>query len=235
MRKVKRKKAAIVAAVAVVVLVVMAATISLETFDPKITVVNNSKSVTFTWKLQSNSTANITGNVVSYFQVLKDNSTRSTVAFSAEFVPLPNPSANNELFFEFYTNITGNLSSVLHPDYITFMMNDYGNNTNFIKGGEVQTSFSIPTKADNVSPINNGLDNSFGHIGSLSYSAKLLNVLSSGHSTYHFRFKGMTLITLSYSSLVNKTTGNTFNLYAQLKGLSKPVTCGITFMITTVA
>jgi len=113
---------------------------------------------------------------------------------------------------------------------MTFTLNDYGNNTNFVQGGEVQESYSIPTPADNVSPINNGLNNSFGNIGSLSYSAKLLKVSAAGHSVYHFHFNGITDITLSYSSLANKTTVNTFHLYAQLKGLSKTVTCELTFI-----
>ena len=75
----------------------------------------------------------------------------------------------------------------------------------------------------------------FGNIGSLSYSAKLLRVPATGHSVYHFHFNGMTLIWLSYSSIANKTTLNTFHLYAQLKGLSKVVTCELTFVITTIA
>ncbi len=230
----RRRVISIIASISIAVTVVAAA-VSLQPHDPGLVVVYNSQSVPFTWTLTSNSTANITGSVTSYFQMPNDNATNSTLCFNAEFVPLPNPSANNELFFEFYTNITGNISSVMHPDYITFKLNDYGNNTNYVQTGEVQTSYSIPTPADNVSPVNNGINTSFGHIGSLSYSAKLLNIPATGHSVYHFHFNGMTLITLSYSSIANKTTLNTVHLYAQLKGLSKEVTCELTFVITTVA
>ena len=154
-----------------------------------------------------------------------DNLTLSSVVLSAKFVPEAVPDANNNIFFEFDISITGNTSSALHPDYITLMTNDYGNNTNWIRGGEVLTSYSIPTKADNVSPINNGLDNSIGNIGSMTYSAKLLNDKLTGHSMYHFHFNVMTRIDFSYTSLLNKTTFNTFSLYAQLKGMDKPVTC----------
>ena len=56
-----------VAAVAVVVIVVVVATISLEPFNPEITVVNNSKSVKFTWLFQQNTTAIITSSVMSLF------------------------------------------------------------------------------------------------------------------------------------------------------------------------
>ena len=235
MKGIRTRKRTATVVVIVVVMAVIAAVISLQPHAQNINAVSNSKSIPFTWTLRSNSTAHITGSVTSYFQAPNDNATNSTLYFNAAFVPLPNPSANNELFFEFFTNITGNISSVLHPNYITFTLNDYGNNTNFVQSGEVQTVYSIPTPADNVSPINNGINTSFGHIGSLLYSAKLLNVLSTGHSVYHFHFNGMTLITLSYSSLTNKTTINTFHLYAQLKGLSKVVTCELTFVITTVA
>ena len=236
MKGIRTRKRAATVVVIVVVMAVIAAVILLQPHAQNINAVSNSKSIPFTWTLRSNSTAHITGSVTSYFQAPNDNATNSTLYFNAEFYPSYNPTdPNNELFFWFYTNITGNISSALHPDYITFTLNDYGNNTNYVQYGDIEYSFWIPTKADNVSPINNGLSTDFGNIGSLSYSAKLLRVPATGHSVYHFHFNGMTLISLSYSSIADKTTLNTFHLYAQLKGLSKVVTCELTFVITTIA
>ena len=235
MNGIRTRKRTATVVVIVVVIAVIVAVVSLQPHDPGLVVVNNSKSVPFTWTLRSNGTAHITGSITSYFQVPNNNTTGSTLGFDAEFVPLPNPGANNVLLFDFYTNITGNISSALHPDYITYTLNDYGNNTNYVQYGDIEYSFWIPTKADNISPINNGLSTDFGNIGSLSYSAKLLRVPATGHSVYHFHFNGMTLISLSYSSIADKTTLNTFHLYAQLKGLSKVVTCELTFVITTIA
>ena len=150
MNGIRTRKRTATVVVIVVVIAVIVAVVSLQPHVQNINAVSNAKSVPFTWTLRSNGTANITGGVTSYFQVPNDNATNSTLHFNAEFVPLPNPSANNELFLKFYTNITGNISSVLHPDYITFTLNDYGNNTNYVQFGEVETVYSIPTKADNV-------------------------------------------------------------------------------------
>ena len=116
----RRRVISIIASISIAVTVVAAA-VSLQPHDPGLVVVYNSQSVPFTWTLTSNSTANITGSVTSYFQMPNDNATNSTLCFNAEFVPLPNPSANNELFFEFYTNITGNISSVMTIGFQIFI------------------------------------------------------------------------------------------------------------------
>ena len=230
-----RKRTATVVVIAVVI-VVIAAVISLQPHAPDVVVVNSSKTVAFAWQNKNlSSVGYIVGNVTSYLHVLNNNATNSSLTFSATLWAGNVNINEREQEYQFYTNITGNISSALHPDYITFTLNDYGNNTNYVQSGDVLSSYSIPTPADNISLINNGVNTSFRNIGSLSYSAKLLRVTATGHSAYHFHFNGVTEIVLSYSSMANKTTINTFHLYAQLKGLSKVVTCELTFVITTVA
>ncbi len=236
MKGIRTRKRTATVVVIVVVIAVIAAVVSLQPHAPDVVVVSSSKTVAFAWQNKNlSSVGYIVGNVTSYLHVLNNNATNSSLTFSATLWAGTVSLNGGEQQYEFFTNITGNISSALHPDYITFTLNDYGNNTNYVQFGELWTVYSIPTKADNISPINNRLDTGFGNNGSLSYSAKLLNIPAAGHSVYHFHFNGMTMITLSYSSIANKTTLNTFHLYAQLKGLSKVVTCELTFVITTIA
>ena len=236
MKGIRTRKRTATVVVIVVVIAVIVAVVSLQPHAPDVVVVNSSKTVAFAWHDKNlSSVGYMVGNVTSYLHVLNNNATNSSLTFSATLWAGTVSLNGGEQQYWFYTNITGNISSALHPDYITFTLNDYGNNTNYVQYGDIAYSFWIPTKADNVSQVSNGLNTDFANIGSLSYSAKLLNIQAAGHSVYHFHFNGMTMITLSYSSIADKTTLNTFHLYAQLKGLSKVVTCELTFVITTIA
>jgi hypothetical protein len=243
--KIGRKHVVPVVVSIVVAIIVVTAAISLQKLGPRMVVAGNSKNVAITWNSSVNNgsygpTAVITGRVTSFFQVLNDNMTNSSLALSATLVTTGQAGANNQMFYQFYTNITGNISPVFRPDYIVLTVNDHGNNTDPVYSADPLTSFSRhPGSGSNVSPLtDNGsipfgyyYNNSFVGNGSLSFAAKLLNVSSAGNAVYRFYFRGMTEVILP---MANRTTINTFHLYAMLKGLSKVVTCEITFMITTV-
>ena len=158
MNGIRTRKRTATVVVIVVVIAVIVAVISLQPHAPDVVVVNSSKTVAFAWQNKNlSSVGYMVGKVTSYLHVLNNNATNSSLTFSATLWAGNVNINEREQEYQFYTNITGNISSVLHPDYITFTLKDYGNNTNFVQSGEVQTVYSIPTPADNVSPINNGI------------------------------------------------------------------------------
>ncbi len=205
---------------------------------------NNSSSKFLYWNtttISNNGTdSSLLANVTSYFYGSDKTNTNSTLTFSAVLDTGSNKDANGNIFWEVYTNITGNISMAFSPDYIVFSLNDYGNNTN-VQWAEPQPTYWDSPPSENVSlitwdsiPPNNpptGYYTNFslsGNNGSLSLAGKLLNETSSGNGYYHFCFAGYTLIQIASS---NSPTSYIFHLYATLKGLAEPVGCELTLVV----